>query len=58
VFLANKENEALLSSGVYDENKSLYLVFVRVIFFSASWTAFRAVRISWTAFRAVKTAAS
>jgi hypothetical protein len=28
-------------------------------FFSASWTAFRAVRIaSWTAFRAVRTAAS
>jgi hypothetical protein len=24
VFLANKENEALLSSGVYDENKSLW----------------------------------
>jgi hypothetical protein len=27
-----------------DGNKSLYLVFVGVVFFSASWTAFRAVR--------------
>jgi hypothetical protein len=46
-----------------DENKSLYLVFMGVVFFSASrtasWTAFRAVRTaSWTAFRAVRTAAS
>jgi hypothetical protein len=42
-----------------DGNKSLYLIFVGVIFFSASWTAFRAVRTtSWTAFRAVRTAAS
>jgi hypothetical protein len=39
-------------------NKSLYLVFVGW-FFSASWTAFRAVRTAaWTAFRAVRTAAS
>jgi hypothetical protein len=32
-----------------DGNKSLYLVFVRVVFFSASWTAFRAVKTatSW-----------
>jgi hypothetical protein len=36
---------------VFDGNKSLYLVFVGVIFFSASWTAFRAVRTaSWTVF--------
>jgi hypothetical protein len=42
-----------------DGNKSLYLVFVGVVFFSASWTAFRAVRTaSWTAFRAVRTATS
>ncbi len=42
-----------------DGNKSLYLVFVGVVFFSAYWTAFRAVRTaSWTAFRAVRTAAS
>jgi hypothetical protein len=27
-----------------DGNKSLYLVFVGVVFFSASWIAFRAVR--------------
>jgi hypothetical protein len=27
----------------FDGNKSLYLVFVGVVFFSASWTAFRAV---------------
>jgi hypothetical protein len=47
------------SSLVNDGNKSLYLVFVGVVFFSASWTAFRAVRTtSWTAFRAVRTAAS
>jgi hypothetical protein len=38
------ETERLL-----DGNKSLYLVFVGVVFFSASWTAFRAVRTaSWT----------
>jgi hypothetical protein len=44
---------------VDDGNKSLYLVFVGVVFFSASWTAFRAVRTtSWIAFRAVRTAAS
>jgi hypothetical protein len=43
----------------HDGNKSLYLVFVGVVFFSASWTAFRAVRTtSWTAFRAVRTTAS
>jgi hypothetical protein len=32
-----------------DGNKSLYLVFVGIVFFSASWTAFRAVRTaaSW-----------
>jgi hypothetical protein len=42
-----------------DGNKSLYLVFVGVIFFSASCTVFRAVRTtSWTAFRSVRTAAS
>jgi hypothetical protein len=42
-----------------DGNKSLYLVFVGVSFFSASWIAFRAVRTtSWTAFRAVRTAAT
>jgi hypothetical protein len=42
----------------YDGNKSLYLIFVGVVF-STSWTAFRAVRTaSWTAFRAVSTAAS
>jgi hypothetical protein len=42
-----------------DGNKSLYLVFVGVVFFSASWTAFREVRTaSWTAFRAVRTATS
>jgi hypothetical protein len=29
-----------------DGNKSLYLVFVGVVFFSASWTAFTAVRTS------------
>jgi hypothetical protein len=27
----------------FDGNKSLYLVFVGVVFFKASWTAFRAV---------------
>jgi hypothetical protein len=43
----------------FDGNKSLYLVYVGVVFFSASWTAFRTVRTSsWTAFRAVRTAAS
>jgi hypothetical protein len=38
-----------LDSVALDGNKSLYLVFVGVIFFSASWTAFRAVRTaaSW-----------
>jgi hypothetical protein len=42
----------------FDGNKSLYLVFVGW-FFSASWTAFRAVRTaSCTTFRAVRTAAS
>jgi hypothetical protein len=42
-----------------DGNKSLYLVFVGVVFFSASWTSFRVVRTtSWTAFRAVRTPAS
>jgi hypothetical protein len=42
-----------------DGNKSSYLVFVGVVFSSASWTAFRTVRTtSWTAFRAVRTAAS
>jgi hypothetical protein len=35
-----------------DGNKSLYLVFVRVVFFSISWTVFRAVRTaaSWLFF--------
>jgi hypothetical protein len=42
-----------------DENKSLYLVFVEVVFFSASWTVFIAVRTtSWTAFKVVRTATS
>jgi hypothetical protein len=46
-------------SSVCDGNKSLYLIFVGVIFFSASWTAFRAVRTtSWTVFRAVRTTVS
>jgi hypothetical protein len=48
------------NTGWYcDGNKSLYLIFVGAVFFSASWTVFRAVRTaSWTAFRAVRTAAS
>jgi hypothetical protein len=38
--------------GRHDGNKSLYLVFVGVFVFSASWTAFRAVRTaaSWLFF--------
>jgi hypothetical protein len=48
-----------MADAVGDGNKSLYLVFVGVVFFSASWTAFTAVRTaSWTAFRAVRTIAS
>jgi hypothetical protein len=34
----------LVPHDLDDGNKSLYLIFVGVVFFSASWTAFRAVR--------------
>jgi hypothetical protein len=57
MFLAHRHTGGW--QAVTDGNKSLYWVFVGVVFFSASWTAFRAVRTaSWTAFRAVRTAAS
>jgi hypothetical protein len=51
--------EITLMTVTADGNKSLYLIFVGVGFFSASWTAFRAVRTaSWTVFRAVRTTTS